>query len=88
MKISGYNYNDSRQSHMHPVLLPKVCQLLAHYRNAPRGGGRVFELGCGNGSVAHVLAEHGFEVIGVDPSKEGIEQARKCYPSLKLYEYD
>lgn len=46
---------------------------------------RVFELGCGNGSVAHELRQRGFDVTGVDPSKQGIAQANRTHPELKLY---
>jgi hypothetical protein len=37
---------------------------------------RVFDLGCGNGATARVLAAEGFEVVGVDSSPEGIAHAR------------
>jgi 2-polyprenyl-6-hydroxyphenyl methylase/3-demethylubiquinone-9 3-methyltransferase len=46
----------------------------------------LFELGCGNGSVANVLAKEGWEVTGVDPSTQGIAQANEQYPHLKLLE--
>ena len=45
---------------------------------------RLFELGCGNGSVANELSRRGWDVTGVDPSEEGIKQARMAYPELKL----
>lgn len=48
------------------------------------GGRRLFELGCGNGSVANVLVERGWGVTGVDPSVEGIAQARAAYPGPRL----
>lgn len=44
----------------------------------------LFELGCGNGSVAMKLTGRGWDVTGVDPSTEGIIQAHKIYPDLKL----
>ena len=44
----------------------------------------MFELGCGNGSVANVLTEHGWDVTGVDPSIEGIQQANAAFPNLKV----
>jgi 2-polyprenyl-6-hydroxyphenyl methylase/3-demethylubiquinone-9 3-methyltransferase len=50
----------------------------------PDGERRLFELGCGNGSLANALAERGWEVTGVDPSIEGIAQARTAYPGLRL----
>jgi 2-polyprenyl-3-methyl-5-hydroxy-6-metoxy-1,4-benzoquinol methylase len=46
----------------------------------------VFELGCGNGSVASVLAQQGWDVTGVDPSTEGIAQANAQWPQLKVFE--
>jgi 2-polyprenyl-6-hydroxyphenyl methylase/3-demethylubiquinone-9 3-methyltransferase len=45
---------------------------------------RVFEVGCGNGSVAQQLSQRGYDVTGVDPSIEGINQAHAAYPHLKL----
>lgn len=44
----------------------------------------MFEVGCGNGSVARRLCDRGFEVSGVDPSADGIRQARAAYPGLSL----
>jgi 2-polyprenyl-6-hydroxyphenyl methylase/3-demethylubiquinone-9 3-methyltransferase len=37
------------------------------------------------GSVAHVLGGRGWDVTAVDPSAEGIAQARAAYPDLKLF---
>ena len=52
--------------------------------NLPAVERRLFELGCGNGSVANELAGRGWDVTGVDPSVEGIRQAQAAYPGLKL----
>ena len=38
--------------------------------------GRTLEVGCGTGTNAIYLADHGFEVMGVDLSPVAIEQAR------------
>jgi 2-polyprenyl-6-hydroxyphenyl methylase/3-demethylubiquinone-9 3-methyltransferase len=46
---------------------------------------RIFDLGCGNGSVASVLATDGWDVTGVDPSLEGIAEANKAFPNLRLF---
>jgi 2-polyprenyl-6-hydroxyphenyl methylase/3-demethylubiquinone-9 3-methyltransferase len=37
---------------------------------------RIFDLGCGDGAIARLLAADGFEVAGVDPSPEGVADAR------------
>lgn len=82
--LSGYRYADSTLNRSHDYLLPTVFRLLDEL-NLPADQRRLFELGCGNGSVAHALARRGWDVTGVDPSAEGITQAKCAYPDLKLY---
>jgi len=45
---------------------------------------RIFDVGCGNGSVAYALSAKGYEVVGVDPSKQACEHWKRAYPNLKL----
>lgn len=82
--LSGYRYDQASLNHSHGYLLPTVFRLLDEL-NLPADQRRLFELGCGNGSVAHALTQRGWDVTGVDPSVEGIAQANDAYPDLKLY---
>lgn len=81
-EITGYRWASAELTCAHDYLLPALLEELASISAA--GGGRVFELGCGNGSVANVLAQQGWDVTGVDPSTEGISQANVRYPGLRL----
>lgn len=74
-----YTYNDSEASHTHAYLWDPVRRLLGESREK-----RVFELGCGNGAFARKLSEDGFEVQGVDPSEQGIQQAKAADASILL----
>ncbi len=49
-------------------------------------GARVLELGCGNGDDARALAQHGFEVTGVDlvARAEGIDLIEADFLELRL----
>lgn len=89
-KISRYRWASTALTPSHGYLLPALWRELAALQfSTPGGGGqpkRVFELGCGNGSVAQALSQRGWDVTGVDPSSEGILQANAQWPSLKLYE--
>lgn len=83
MDISGYVHHSSKGSHTNAYLLPVVFEILA--KEVPtRRGIRVFDLGCGSGSVAAALSHAGYSVVGVDPSPQGIELANKNFPHLRL----
>ena len=84
--ISGYRYTSSRHSHAHAYLLPTVKAELSLKKKAlGKQPARLFDLGCGNGAVAAQLAGGGeWSVTGVDPSSEGIAQARQAFPELRL----
>ena len=74
-----YVYEDASASHTHAYLWGTVSQLVG-----TRPEKRIFDLGCGNGAFARHLKELGYQVQGVDPSDEGIDQARKADPALQL----
>jgi 2-polyprenyl-3-methyl-5-hydroxy-6-metoxy-1,4-benzoquinol methylase len=64
------------ESHMHAKFMPHILAIA----NEAAPGGRVLDVGCGNGSTCGELLRRGFKVTGVDLSQEGIEIARKAYP--------
>jgi 2-polyprenyl-6-hydroxyphenyl methylase/3-demethylubiquinone-9 3-methyltransferase len=79
MGASGYSYEKAAASHTVAYLLPTVLEVLTHHAVS-----RLFELGCGNGSMANLLRQRGYEVVGVDPSHQGIVQANLHYPEIRL----
>ena len=80
--IAGYRYDDAETNASHDYLLPAVQAELA--RVQVQGPKRLFDLGCGNGSVGAILSRQGWDVTGVDPSEDGIAQARRMYPDLRF----
>ena len=82
-KIDGYLYTDAASSSSHTYLIPAIRKELDRLarQNPDR---RLFDLGCGNGSVAASLSCDGWAVTGVDPSADGIRQGRTAYPNLRL----
>lgn len=45
---------------------------------------RVIDLGCGSGATAGMLARLGYDVIGIDPSENGIALARSAYANCRF----
>lgn len=48
----------------------------------------VLDLGCGNGALSKVMLDKGYNVIGIDSSKELLALARKNYPDIRFIEKD
>ena len=80
-EIAGYRYANGEVNCSHAYLMPAVRSELARLEAKDK---RLFDLGCGNGSVGAALARDCWEVTGVDPSAEGITQAKINHPDLKL----
>lgn len=78
---STYTYSSSDGAHTDGYLWGTVESILAENI---RGGDRVFDLGCGNGTLARRLQSLGYVASGVDPSDEGIAQAKRMDPSTTL----
>lgn len=81
--ISGYRWRNARTNCSHEYLLPAVFDIIDGM-NLKGNNRRIFELGCGNGSVAAILNGKDYDITGVDTSAEGIQQAKAVYPHLKL----
>lgn len=85
--ISGYRYQNGELNNSHGYLWPKVSAELETFARSlksdyPR---RLFDLGCGNGSIAKACADvGGWSVTGVDASSEGIAQAQTNHSELNL----
>lgn len=77
-----YHYENSRCGSAHAYLLPSLSRIFADLAPPEK---LIFDLGCGNGSIANWLSEKGFQVTGCDPSESGIAQAKKAYPELDLH---
>lgn len=74
-----YGYSSSDHSHTHDYLLDPVLENLRKIN--PK---RIFEVGCGNGSLTHKVSEE-FAIIGIDSSQSGIRQAKIHFPSLEVF---
>ena len=53
---------------------PEVVEIVA--QRFPRGG-RAIDVGCGTGTNVAYLAQHGFDVVGIDASPRAIALARR-----------
>ena len=69
--------------HTQAYLLKPLLRLL---QQGTPSGGRILDLGCGNGALSGQLSRLGYEVVGVDPSASGIAVARQSFPTLSFHQ--
>jgi len=53
-----------------------------------RPGSFVIDWGCGTGDLAARIAESGAEVLGIDYSRDMVEEARRKYPGIRFEQAD
>lgn len=82
-EISGYRWPNAALTDAHKCLVPPLVSILTDLE-AKGVGGRLMDLGCGNGSITKLLYDRGYNVLGIDPSAEGVAIARSHYPSLPI----
>lgn len=75
-----YGWVNKQPNQALSYILPKIEELL------PKGtiGLKILDVGCGNGFVASRLAGMGFDLAGVDVSKDGIQIAQEAYPDIRF----
>ena len=59
MSAKGYHFDPPAEGCHHKYLIPEILSILRL-----EGAKRVFDLGCGNGFVAHLLEKNGYDVTG------------------------
>ncbi|HIK11971.1 MAG TPA: class I SAM-dependent methyltransferase [Oscillatoriaceae cyanobacterium M33_DOE_052] len=79
-----YAYFNSQAKHHHAYIISPLLAMLAEARKNLPEKPRLLDLGCGNGSLTHVIAQQGYEVVGVEPSEQGVTIAQKTFPDYRL----
>jgi len=76
-EYTEYPYRDTAPTSAHQYLAPALRRLLR--------GGRILDLGCGNGSLTAAVIPVGAEVHAVDLSSSGIRHAAAAFPQIRFH---
>lgn len=78
-----YGYPNAESAHHHAYLLAPLLSLIRVNSNA-HSGQRILDLGCGNGSLTHTIAQQGYDIVGIEASSQGIAVARQNFPACRF----
>ncbi|MUL37288.1 class I SAM-dependent methyltransferase [Gloeocapsopsis dulcis] len=79
-----YSYVDSNSGHHHTYLLSPLLEILSKATPTSQQKLRILDLGCGNGSLSNLVAQQGYEVVGVEASESGYNFATLNFPSCQF----
>lgn len=78
--IPEFGYQTEAGLHTVPVLRRAIIEMMPRLRP----GMRLLDIGCGNGYWCGQLHAPGVEVVGIDPSAEGISVACRSHPGIRF----
>ena len=79
-----YTYQNSNPEHHHAYLIAPLLELIVQKALPSSSTLRILDLGCGNGHLSYLIAQQGYEVVGIDDSESGIKFARLSYPNCQF----
>jgi SAM-dependent methyltransferase len=79
------HYDDDRPRERYETILPIYLELLTEQNPGIR---RILDLGCGTGMLTGMLADSGYEVVGLDLSARMLQVARARHGSIPFVQGD
>lgn len=79
-----YHYSDKEETFSHWYLRSKLDSLLKKIQANHSAPLRILEIGSGNGEYANYLNGKGFSVVGMEPSLEGCEIAKREFGGVRF----
>lgn len=80
--VENYGWSTEEEPCSCNYIAPRIIDILVKL-NAKR----VLDIGSGNGALCGRIASAGYEVVGVDFDKQGIELAQRTYPNIPFYNF-
>jgi 2-polyprenyl-3-methyl-5-hydroxy-6-metoxy-1,4-benzoquinol methylase len=77
-----YAYEDNALTNAHGFLMAPLLAMLPRSTDGRKL--RVLDLGCGNGSLSHIIAQQGYEVVGMEESPSGVAIAQQNFPDCQF----
>ena len=79
--LPEFHYESAEAAHTEKYLWRHIIALCSELRAR-----RILDSGCGNGALCRELARHGYEVVGCEPSPDGVRFAQSSAPELVFHQ--
>lgn len=80
--VEDYGWTTAQGPHSCGYVTPRVLEILKELRAK-----RVLDLGAGNGNLCSQLAAAGYQTVGIEYDKKGVELAISAHPGIPFYNF-
>lgn len=80
--VENYGWVSDEGPHSCGYITPRILSILKRL-----GVKRILDLGSGNGKLCSELFREGYDVVGVEYDRQGVEIARSNNPAIKFYNF-
>ena len=80
--VDEYGWSSEQGPHSCGYITPRILDVLKSIKVK-----RILDIGSGNGKLCSELNNSGYAVAGVEYDKQGVEIAKRSYPSINFYNY-
>jgi 2-polyprenyl-3-methyl-5-hydroxy-6-metoxy-1,4-benzoquinol methylase len=81
-QVESYGWKSPKEPHSCSYIAAQITEII---KQLPLH--RLIDIGCGNGSLCSLLTTLGYEMVGVEYDKQGVEIARANCPQVPFYNY-
>jgi 2-polyprenyl-3-methyl-5-hydroxy-6-metoxy-1,4-benzoquinol methylase len=78
--LAKYHFESAAPPHTEDYVTPRILECCRSL-----GAKRILDLGCGNGALCARLSRTGVDVVGCDPSQDGITLAHRAHPHIQFH---
>ncbi|MFN6481887.1 MULTISPECIES: class I SAM-dependent methyltransferase [unclassified Nostoc] len=81
-----YQYESANSSHHHIYLFKPLMEMISEYSVLLNNQKKlqILDIGCGNGSLSNLIAQQGYEVVGIEESASGVKLAKQTFPNCNF----
>lgn len=80
--VENFGWTSAQRTCSTSYIAPRILRILEEI-----GAKRIADIGAGNGALCGELASAGYEIIGVEYDKQGVDIARAAYPLINFYTF-
>jgi 2-polyprenyl-3-methyl-5-hydroxy-6-metoxy-1,4-benzoquinol methylase len=80
--IDNYGWTSAQAPHSCGYITPRILKILKELRVQ-----RVLDVGAGNGKLCSELSRLGYQAVGIEHDKQGVEIARMNFPKIPFYNF-